>query len=28
MYDTASRKYLMEFKKIKSKRSVEELIDL
>ena len=24
MYDTASRKYLMEFKKIKSKRSVEE----
>tara|TARA_B110000240_G_scaffold191824_1_gene234989 strand:- start:1422 stop:1757 length:336 start_codon:yes stop_codon:yes gene_type:complete len=28
IYDTASRKYLMEFKKIKSKRSVEELIDL
>ena len=28
MYDTATRKYLVEFKKIKSKRSVEELIDL
>jgi hypothetical protein len=28
MYETASRKYFMEFKKIKSKRSVKELIDL
>jgi hypothetical protein len=28
MYDTASRKYLVEFTKIKSKRSVKELIGL
>ena len=28
MYETVSRKYFMEFKKIKSKRSVKELIDL
>ena len=28
MYDTASRKYLMEFNKINSKRSVKDLVDL
>lgn len=28
IYDTATRKYLMEFNKIKSKRSVEDLLDL
>ena len=28
IYDTATRKYLMEFNKIKSKRSVGDLLDL